>query len=207
MKLKHVMPVALLVVAFSAVKSQAQEKKNYVSGSIGFNSISQEYPNSKVKYNNFNVMPTYGHYISEKFSIGITAGYTHGAGEDKVTGESKKINGFNVGPFIRFEQPIWGDKVTVYNDLGLNYMHSKGSSDLKSEDGEYSSNAGILFYRPGIMVNFTKRTSLLLNLGNLLTIAHSVDKSPTIGTVRQTTAGVQSGFGINSLNIGFQYKF
>ncbi|WP_167020026.1 outer membrane beta-barrel protein [Chitinophaga sp. Cy-1792] len=205
---KQIIPVFMLAVALYTAKSQAQEKKNYISGTVGFSSYTQDNRGTEFKANTFTIMPSYGHYISEKFSIGIAAGYSHISMKQTGIENPNKTNGFNVGPFIRFEQPIWGDKVSVYNDLGLSYENTKGeSSAMDNNDRDVSSNAGTLYYKPGLIVNFTKRTSLLLNLGYLLNATHSEKKDPSNGTVKQTSAGIQSGFGLSSLNFGFQFKF
>ncbi|MFB6457930.1 outer membrane beta-barrel protein [Chitinophaga sp. Hz27] len=208
MLLKRVIPVLMLTVALSAVKSQAQEKKNYISGTIGFNNSKQEANGDEIKSNDFTIAPTYGHYISNKFSIALSVGYSHGTGDQKLSGATTKSDGFHVSPFVRFEQPIWSDKLSVFNDVGLMYLHNKTTVDTKGSDQQESSlNMSMLFYRPGLLVNLTKRSAITLSLGELLTVAHSVNKSPTGSTTTQTSAGIQSGFGINSLSFGFQYKF
>jgi opacity protein-like surface antigen len=205
---KVVIPVLMAAAIMSAINANAQQKKNFISGQIGFNSSKQETSGqADIKRSGFSIGPTYGRYLNEKFSFGIGLGYASSKEDDNPSSSLNKVKSFNVTPFLRFEQPLWNSKISVYNEIGVSAGYGETKSDRNNFTDSKIRNLS-LYYTPGLMFNFTPRCAMIASLGSLL--GASVTTSERLNGSSKTTesrAGVISGFGINSVQFGFLFRF
>ncbi|MCW3465579.1 porin family protein [Chitinophaga nivalis] len=205
---QHFFRVLTLANLLLAVHSQAQVKKNYVSGAVGFRSTKENKEGSaESKVSSFNISPSYGRYLNERFSIGLAVGYyqTKSSGEPNP---ASKTTGWQVAPFIRYEQPLWNSKFSIYNDVQLQASFSKSTIDIPSSIYPGKSTSFGIYYTPGLLFNVTPRVAVTGNLGSLLYLTHSTDK---MGDIRykktETSGGISSGFGLNNVHFGFLFRF
>ncbi len=187
----------------------------YIGGSFGYTSTKVSNGDNDQSGSSFKIMPELGYYLSEKISLGVQAGYSHGyaafgsltATDLKsainiisstyadVSEETMKLNSFTVTPYIR------------YNALGLGRLHlfiegAAGYTNIKS-DGiiaigeqpkqEIKMDAFEIAVRPGITLNLYDHINVLVKLGSLGFIS-AKDKESDMKITRY-------GFDLSSDNI------
>ncbi|PSL42488.1 outer membrane protein with beta-barrel domain [Chitinophaga niastensis] len=209
---KLILPVLMLAIAMSASQVNAQQKKNFISGGISYNSSKnhQEGVFSDQKNTMFSVAPSYGRYLNEKFSIGVTVAYNYVKTGRSINQNPAKSSGASFGPFVRFEQPLWNSKVSVYSEAGITAGFGKTTTTYENPNYSitYKNNSFGVYYTPGLMFNFRPRVAVLASLGSLFSIQHTVSKpEDEKSKITATTAGITSGFGLNSIQFGFMFRF
>lgn len=120
MKSKLLIMGVLCAVAFTA-NAQTEKGKNFINGSVGFSSSDKDFgtingnsalSNYATKTKNFNIMPNFGHFVSNNLAIGLGIGYqnikTTNISSDftissiNYSSQISKQNSINFAPFIRY---------------------------------------------------------------------------------------------------------
>ncbi|NML39270.1 hypothetical protein HHL17_18870 [Chitinophaga sp. G-6-1-13] len=205
----------LAVAAFlSCNQLFAQQKKNFISA--GFNVYNQKYEsergngsvsNSSNTY--FDFSPAYGYYFRERWAIGIQ-GFYGNQGSKPADEPERKGRNWGVGPFVRYEQPIWGKYLSVYTD-GL-LMAAFVKTDGFMSGGNYYNERNISTYSlsvvPGLLFHVTPSFSLTANLGSAFSANTKKDKVEGTGTKStDTNVGLFKNFGLNNVSFGINFHF
>lgn len=147
MKSKLLLAAALCAMAFTA-NAQTEKGKNFINGSVGFSSTEKSFRddnvNSLVNYLDktkaFNIMPRFGHFISNNLALGLGIGYVHGKSNtdrDEITSTSSinrvyqtsKQSSINFSPFIRYYVDV-AEKFKFFSQITTSIGFGKGEQSL-----------------------------------------------------------------------------
>ena len=179
--------VSAALILCLGMTAQAQEKKMWVGGHIGF-------MNEKVKDGNsetsFTVMPEFGYQLSNHWAIGIRGGYNQTEWKPQ-TGDKTKITGFRVEPFARYTV-LQGKIGGLFVDGVFSYGQDKNRTKVKTDVYGVS-------VRPGVSLNLSKCMVLTGSVGIL-------------GYTHEKTEGVKTNtfgadFNLNDVQLGLAFKF
>ncbi len=187
----------LLLLASLAVTSQAQDKKFWIGGSLGFESAEV---GSAMNLNSFSIRPDFGYRFSDRWGVGLSLGLSN-AEANVGTAASAWSQAFSVAPFARYVYLKW-KAVTLFTDGGISFTDFTGDVDLvpvKAGDRHITS-AG-LFINPGFSIRLTDRFSLVGST-NLFSAEHAWDGQTAIWS-----AGLNSPFNLNDFNLGLNVSF
>ncbi|GGZ52226.1 MULTISPECIES: outer membrane beta-barrel protein [Mesonia] len=191
----------LSLFAFAAFTvAQAQEETEnfgfnegdmFISGSVGFGTT--KLPDDS-KQNQFNVIPRFGYFISEKIAVGAEIGYSKQKAEDSSGNDILDNSTFNIGVFGRYYF-LSDQKFNLFGQLGLGYGHTKDIADNKVN----GINADIM---PGINYFISEHFALEATFGIL---GYSSAKPDIDGA--ESTDSFNVGLNMDDINLGLIYKF
>lgn len=225
MKKCYLMKGLLLLAAgmFLCSVSMAQ-KKYFLGGGLGFNSINNDglmrdpagnYTVVNTKTRAFNISPEFGFFLNDKTALGIRLSYANNV--TRVDGGDITNPSYSVSPFVRFIIPLWTSRFSIYNDLGIYGTYWKATTYLEGSRETKATSLGA-FYRPGIQFRLKENINLLASFGNLLNYDYTSQKhhyhsSPTPTTPMPDmknsahSFGITSNYGINSFQLGVNFLF
>lgn len=165
----------LFILGLMAVCAYTASAQVWVGGTLGFTSSTRdsnehklhshpEYSdnNKNIDVSTFNLNPTVGYDLNEKFSIALACQYSYTGSTTKVYGttDESSAHAIAVNPFVRYHFASCGD-VRFFVDGGV----SVGKTFVKNVDHNATNfSAG---FTPGLSYRFNDRVSLVANLGGL----------------------------------------
>ena len=166
----------------------------YVGGSLGFETTSQD-GNSN---SSLTLMPEAGYALDDNLAVGIAFGYNE-TSKDVEEGEeghkvtvSQKNKKFVINPYLRYTF-LKLDKVNVFVDGGLEYVHS-------DKAGAKNNSFGI-GVRPGVAVNLNDKLSFVTHFGWL---GYKNSKDDHEGAKAANTFGLNLS---SKVSFGVYYNF
>jgi hypothetical protein len=188
--------LAILFAASLTAASQAQNRKFWVSGSLGFESAEL---NSATTLNSFSVQPNLGYFFSDSWALGIRFGLNQG--ELNTSNMFADFQEFSVAPFARHIFLRW-KAFSIFVDGGLSFSDFTGDTDFEDNAWEeaHLSSFG-LFVNPGFSLRLTERFSLVGST-NLFSAAHSWNDQTA-----SWAANLNSPFNLDNFTLGFSFRF
>lgn len=191
---------------------QAQEKKNFIGGSLGFSS--NKTPNVLTdideKRQTFSANLAYAHYIRPKLALGLKAEfyydkYNYSVAVPPENNENKSTTA-SFSPFARYDIPLWKSKFAVFNDLGVSGIIGKVENE--GNDQELKTFGVGAFYQPGISFRAADRIGLQASFGNLFTARYTTEKNENTD-LKSTNSyvGINGRWGIDSFTFGVNLFF
>ena len=193
--MKKIITTTLLLVSL-AVASQAQDRKFWVSGSLGFSSAEAD---ASTKMNTLSIQPKFGYFFSDRWGVGISLGLSRG--EFEIGNTFADFQEFSVAPFARYIFLRW-KALTLFVDGGIDFSDFTGDTDFEDdvvEDARLSSFG--FFVKPGFSVRLTDRFSLVGNT-NFFSADHAWNDQTA-----SWSAGLNSPFNLDNFTLGFSFKF
>ncbi|MGN7823932.1 hypothetical protein ACTJJB_27660 [Chitinophaga sp. 22536] len=213
---KIIIPVLAAASFLNCSQLSAQQKKNFISAGFSVSNKKKQYDlgsgiTGKTTNNTYTGIAAYGHYFRERWAVGVQAWYVNTASSPMNEAETKSSK-VNFGPFIRYEQPIWSNRLSVYADgafnAGLGKAQASGLPGTDNYHPERNSSSFQLSIVPGLMFHLTPSFSLTANMGNFFLASTQTDKVK--GTSEKTTmtdVGMFKDFGFNSVVFGINFHF
>ncbi|MDR2883058.1 MAG: porin family protein [Alistipes sp.] len=193
----------ILLLAGLAGSTQAQDKKFWVGGSVGFSSTELS---SVASGSSLTILPEFGYNLSERWAVGLRFGLNQAELDTGIT--ISDFQEFSIAPFARYTLLTW-KALSVFADGGIAYSDFTGDTDFEdnntAEDTHLSS-AGI-FVNPGFSLRLSGRFALTgsVNLFHADYTQHSLtakgDKTKTY------SASLNSPFNFDSIQLGFNFRF
>ncbi len=221
--MKKVLLIA--AIAFASVAS-AQKGTILLGGNIGFSSSKDSETavpsgtRSEDKVNSFEFSPRVGYQFSDHLTVGIEGSVVSGKGESTTipiagftTSTSRKINGFAVGPFLRYSKSL-SDIFAMYADLGIGFQAGKttnetfnGLTTTSVDEKGKGIYAGIT---PALFINMKKGFGVNISVGGLrydsVNYDDQIDPTTFTGTRDRKYNAFQLTFG-QTVNIGISKNF
>ena len=211
---------AVLFISASAV-AQIQKGSNFLHGGISGQYNRNETTNNITNLSNENTYSYwyinigYGHYVSNRFALGINAGFSMSESDysySNLGGNESKSEGtlYSVSPFVRNSKSI-SDKLYCFIQLNVGYA----TGPIKSSNTYLGSTDFTESTLTVIGGGFTGGLSYFLNDRFALQLAYGdlsydistieIDKSSTGQDITDTDDNLTLNLGLSSLNIGLQY--
>lgn len=197
------------------------QKKFFLGGSLGFNSIQNDglmygptgdyivVPN---KSYGFSVAPEFGFFLKEKVALGIRLSYSNNVTKVE-NGDDITRPYYSISPFVRFIIPLWTSRFSIYNDLGLSGSYSETTTYMEASRETKTMQLGV-FYRPGIQFRLKDNINLLATMGDLLHYNYTSEKHQYYagGPIPDLKGsfhsfGISNNYGINSFMLGVNFLF
>jgi opacity protein-like surface antigen len=188
---------ALLILAGMAFTAQAQEKRWWVGGTVGYSSSDF---GSRDTGESLTIQPELGYNLSDRWALGIQFGLSQA---DLTTTDHSyaDFQRFSVAPFARYTFLKW-KAFSVFADGGIGFSDFTGDTDFGdnvSENAHLSSFG--LSVNPGFALRLTDRFSLI-GRTNLFSAAHSWNDH-----IADWNVGLNSPFNLDDIEIGVTFKF
>lgn len=165
----------------------------YVSGTVGFNSQSQD----ETKFNSVNFMPSVGYFISEK--IALEFNLLIGSQKQEFGGFEDKQSQFGAGlGATYFFTPASQFSFTV--GAGVSYTSSKEEEDGVDED--FKSDIIGIAVAPGVSYFVSDCLALRASIGAL---SYTSEKADFEGAEAINSFGLN--LNLSDINFGLTYKF
>lgn len=200
--------LATIAVALCALTANAQM---WVGGSIGFSHTDSDNKNSKSSSTTFNIAPTIGYQLNDKWEVGAELAYSHSASDASNSVVSDKGNTFVIEPFARYNF-LKAGIVTFFVDggVGLDLGKSKSVNEytvtggMKTIETTTTQTALNVGFRPGIKFAVSDCVELESHLG-FIGYRHSNVKPDSGSGMKTNIFGMDvSGTG---LSFGMIFKF
>lgn len=203
-----VISVATLLLSLTGF-AQVNKGKWLIGGGLESFSRTNTMTNPGVenKSSQVSVSPRVGYFFADRWAAGIAPSYTYNKYKDSL--QTSKGNGYSIGVFVRYYQPI-GEKLGIFGSLnGISY--SAGSGELNhvnnalSRKNKYRSVGVGAFIQPGIVYFITPKIGLETSVGALnlgYSSSKGEDETQAQGGKRESTS---SGF-TASLNFNYQFN-
>ncbi|SKA43056.1 hypothetical protein SAMN04488128_10690 [Chitinophaga eiseniae] len=208
---KVIIPLLAAAAFLNSGQLFAQQKKNFISVAAGYSDASNIYDYgtglTKTTTRSLNIGPAYGYYFRERWAVGIQGSYNNYDSDNAVP---MKSSVWNVGPFVRYEQPIWDNRLSVYTD-GFVYA-GFGKTDSYSEAGgaryyrERTTTSFDLSITPGLLFHLTPSFSLIANMGPVFRAGVQTEKVSEV-KANSSNVGLFKGFGLNNVMFGLNFHF
>jgi len=196
----------ILIVLIAALSSQAQTTKGSMFAGGDFRYYHSTSKNNNLqaeRYNQFEVRPHFGYFITDRFALGVSAEYTIlKANYDTVTSEYlTTIKRYGPGIFARYYGSIAGNfGYIVQGDVGYQY-HEYGYS-YEPFDKENTISIGI---KPGLYYFITPKFCLETTLGSISYVMGD-RKNPVLGyESNSNTFSITAGLSAISLGLNIYF--
>lgn len=133
----------MLIMAAAVISANAQEKKYFASGSLGYGY------NIDAESHSLTVAPDFGMYFSEKFAVGMELRWT-------MESSHTTTHGVDFNPYVRYDFAKCGEKVVFFADFGASVGHETGENVTWS--------VGV---KPGIKVELSENWAFIAKVGML----------------------------------------
>lgn len=130
----------MLTMVMIIIAANAQEKKNYVSGSLGYGY------NIDTEAHSLTIAPEYGVYFTKNAAFGTELVYAYMGG----------AHVFSVAPYVRYDFAKCGNKVVFFADFGVSAGYATGHDAIWS-----------IGVKPGVKVELTKSLAFIAKVGML----------------------------------------
>lgn len=209
---KIVIPVLAAAAFLGSGQLFAQQKKNFISAGAGYADRNDIYETGtgaigKNSSHYVNISLAYGYYFKERWAIGILGGYSSNTSDNTIP---SKNSGWNVGPFVRYEQPIWNSRLSVYADGAALANFGRVDADTEPVTGlhyrEQKTSGYNLSITPGLLFHLTPSFSLTANMGSVFAAGVRTTK---VGSTKSTSseAGLFKDFRLNNVMLGINFHF
>jgi hypothetical protein len=194
---------ASLLLAGLAVQGQAQEKKFWIGGTVGYSST--KLPDIHDASETFTLLPEFGYNLSDRWAVGIRFGLNQAdLNTDNTTTDFQE---FSVAPFARYTLLNW-KAFSIFADGGIGYSDYTG--DMYANNGrlgdEHISEVG-LFINPGFSLCLSNRFALIGRM-NLFAVDYTQSSLGADGDKTKTfTANLNTPFNLDNFTLGFTFKF
>ena len=196
---------ATLLLAALAVTSQAQEKKWWVGGTVGYSST--KLPGIHDASETFTFLPELGYNLSDRWAVGIQFGLNQA--DLNTDNSSTWFQQFSVAPFARYT--FWSYKsFSLFADGGINFSDLTGDVDLvANKAGDTHLTTFGVFINPGFAVRLTDRFSLIGRTDLFSADCTFIPISTEVnqGTWKTWSASLNSPFKLDNVELGFVFKF
>ena len=172
----------------------------FMSGSVGYRGEST----GDAKFNEFEVMPRVGFFVSDNIAIGGMIGYQGTTNEtiiDVITEETAEVkdNMLTIGAFGRwYATPA--NQFSFFAELGLNY--NTMNSETEGIDEEIKANGFEFALTPGVNYFISPNFALEASIGVL---SYETSKPDFEGA--ESTDTFSLGVNLSQINFGLVYKF
>ncbi len=185
----------LMLMAGITTAALAQEGSVLVYGNAGLSSNKNA---NDSKSSSYSIRPGIGYQFSENWTAGLSFGVDGSRSELGTTGNFNKINGFSVGPFVRYTHKI-SDLFSLFGQADVNYNSSKFTPFGNPSTTVNGFNVGII---PAVQMNVKNGFALNFGFGGIEYGSSKVD-APGANSSNSfnLTFGQQVNFGI-SKNFG-----
>lgn len=143
--------LAAFVFATAAFSAKAQQGSVLLYGNVGLQTQNQHSDGGK--QTNFSIAPGVGYQFNKNWTVGVDLGYS-----TSKTGDSKALNTFSAGPFIRYSYPL-SDIFSIYGQLGAGYKGEK--QDTYKASGVYA------YVVPAVAINVKNGFALNFSIGGV----------------------------------------
>lgn len=152
------MKIMLALALFSVASSKAQiTKGNWLVGGNGeFNTDKTKFSNVEITSTQLSLSPKIGHFIVDRFAIGLYTNYSKTA--TKSNNIKSSFSSFGVGPFLRYY--LLNSEKNAYLNLivegnGAYNISSNSSASGKSDFLSYSLLTGpVIFFNSSVGIEF-----------------------------------------------------
>jgi hypothetical protein len=214
--------ILIFILAAMALSSFAQIQKGagYFGGVLSGYYNNAENPESAYsnsnRSNSWNFNISYGHYLTDRFAIGLGAGFTasdykyEGVGINYSTSNKQTSKLYYIAPFIRTSKKI-ADNFYCFANLTLQagtgpvketFSSSNSETELTNST-QVSLGAGLA---GGLNYFLNRHFALYLSYGNITynntTIENDDDSD---GSQKATSDAINVNLGLSSITIGLQY--
>lgn len=146
--------VLIFVAIFLSNNSFGQITKNnwLLSGSASFSTLkSSSSATLQFKQTDFQISPTIGYFIIDKFAVGLKPSFTYGKNNLIVGGDAQTI--FSIGPFTRYYLLQTDRPFNLLVEGSYSYASFKQGSDFKQNS--FSVSAGpVLYFNTSVGLEF-----------------------------------------------------
>lgn len=190
---------AILLLTAVALQAQAQEKKFWIGGSLGFSSTQQ--PNVSEDSGSLTILPEFGYNFNERWAVGIRLGLQNADVATEVN--YFDVQTFSAAPFARYTFLNW-KALRVFVDGGIGFSDSTG--DISSNADLHNTTFG-LFVDPGFSLRLSDRFALIGST-NLFSATYNAQSIGAQGDKTKTyAASLDSPFNFDNIELGFSFKF
>lgn len=133
----------MLIMAVAVISANAQEKKHFASGSLGYGY------NFDTEVHRLTVAPEVGTYLTEKVALGMELNYTLNSGAGTT-------HAFDVNPYVRYDFAKCGERVVFFADFGVSVGYETAQSTTWS-----------IGVKPGIKVELSDNLAFIAKVGML----------------------------------------
>jgi hypothetical protein len=187
---------ATLLFTALAVVSQAQEKKWWVGGTVGYSSAELSFHDTG---ETFTVLPELGYNFSDRWALGLQFGLNQA--ELNTGNSSADFQEFSVAPFVRYTFLKW-KAFNVFADGRIGFSDFTGDTDFEDNVREDSHLSSVgLFVNPGFSLRLSDHFSLI-GRTNLFSAVHNWNDQ-TVGWA----VGLNSPFNLDNFTLGFTFNF
>ncbi len=190
-------PVLLLtLMMFGLMKAQDadhigfKEKDMFVSGLIGYHSVSK--PNDS-KVQKFSLIPRFGYFVNDFVAVGGRLGYNYGTTKDPDGNKIEENNTFTIGIFGRYYL-LPGSKFSPFGEIGVGY-------GTTSDINDHTVNGINAAFAPGLSYFISRHFALEATFGILS--YNTVEPKSGNGS----TDSFDVGLDLEHINFGIIYKF
>jgi hypothetical protein len=190
--------LAGIIMAGTALTAAAQKGSILLYGDLAFASNKNS---AETKYTSFEINPGIGYQFNNNWTAGLDLGLsTNKTTPAGTTPTITKSNQFNVGPFVRYTQPLVGP-FSFFGQLNASYLSGKTKSETGtiSTESKYDGMAVNVF--PAIQVNVKNNFALNFNFGG---IGYQTTKNKAAGSKSNSSFGLTFG---QFMNIGISKNF
>ncbi len=183
------------------VDSFGFEKGNViVEGNLGFNSSNDK--NTDEKINKFTFTPKVGYFATDKFAVGIAAGF--GTDKTKVDGvQTEKINTYDLGVFGRYYFLDLGQRFKTFAEINFGYTNVK-YEDLATE--EIKADGFSSGFSLGMNYFLTNKMAINFVLGDVISYnSVKVDGGKSVSNFNGNINAFDNFF--DTAKFGLTYKF
>lgn len=146
-----------LTVSISiTVKCQITQHSWMLGGNISFASTNYKSANygSEHTYYNFQINPTAGYFVKDKFAIGLRNAITLSGNKQTGTDIYSKYNDFNLGPFLRYYFLSTENVINLFAD-GCYQYGLEGDKNQNTSKNTLSVSAGaVTFFNSSVGIEF-----------------------------------------------------
>ena len=150
---KFIFLILVTTSIFLTSKSQITKNNWLLSGSASFSTLkSSSSATLQFKQTDFQIIPSIGYFIIDKFAIGLHPSFTYG--KNTIVANAKPQTIFSIGPFARYYLLKTERPFNLFTEAGYAYAIFKQGSDFKQNT--FSASAGpVLYFNTAVGLEFT----------------------------------------------------
>lgn len=133
----------MLIMAVAVISANAQEKKYFASGSLGYGY------NIDAESHHLTVAPEVGTYLTKKIAIGMELNYS-------LISAGATAHAFDVNPYVRYDFAKCGERVVFFADFGVSVGYATDKNTTWS-----------IGVKPGVKVELSDNLAFIAKVGML----------------------------------------
>ena len=159
-----------LVLATTLTLNAQITKGNWmVGGDASFNSatVHDSDGNETGKSNGVRIYPNIGHFVADKFAVGLIPSFSYG----KTKNGPSNIS-FGIGPFARYYFLKKDNRINILADANYIYYYSETDGAFPRHNSSFTAKSGVvLFFNNSVALEFT----LGYNIDNFSTVTNRIN--------------------------------